>query len=48
MKQLIKNFGEFNKWKGCMALYFTQREIRQMKKYGITGEMSILEAYNLL
>ena len=48
MKDLVKNAGDFNNWKGCMGLYFTQKTIRPLKKLGITVETSIKEAYSIL
>lgn len=48
MKDQIKNFGEFNGWRGCMGLYFSSKTIRTLKKYGITSATTLKEAYMLL
>lgn len=48
MKDLVKNAGEFNNWKGCMGLFFTQKSIRPLKKLGITTETPIRDAYRIL
>lgn len=51
MKQLIINMGEFNKWKGCIALYFTVKDQRAIKKeFGFTGETKMIDvkkAFNI-
>lgn len=48
MKEEIENFGKFNGWRGCMGLYFNTKELRQLKKYGITAATTLEEAYNIL
>lgn len=48
MKEEIKNFGEFNNWRGCMGLYFSTKQLRPLKKYGITAATTLKEAYNTL
>lgn len=48
MKEKILNIGTFNNWRGCMGLYLTKKEIRSLKKLGITESTPIKEAYNLL
>lgn len=48
MKDLVKNMGEFNNWKGGIGLYFTQKTLRPLKKLGITPEMPIKDAYSIL
>lgn len=44
----VNSFGVFNGWKGFIGLYFTKAEVMQMKKYGVTENHTIREAYNLL
>lgn len=46
--RLIKEYGMYNQWRGCAALYFTTAQLRSLKKYGIKKEMPILEAYKIL
>lgn len=48
MIQKIKSFGEFNNWRGFIGLYLTSKEGRQLKKYGITSETTIRDAYEIL
>ena len=48
MKEQIREFGEFNGWRGCMGLYFTQKQLRALKRYGITAAMTLREAYNAM
>ena len=48
MKEKIKDFGEFNGWRGCMGLYFNTKELRPLKKYGITAATTLEEAYNII
>ena len=48
MLELVKYFGETNNWKGCMGLYFTQKDLRPLKKLGIYPETFIEEAYTIL
>ncbi len=48
MKEKIKDFGEFNGWRGCMGLYFNTKQLRPLKKYGITAATTLEEAYNIL
>lgn len=48
MKEKIKEFGEFNGWRGCMGLYFNTKQLRPLKKYGITAATTLEEAYNIL
>lgn len=48
MKEIIKEFGEFNGWRGCMGLYFNTKQLRPLKKYGITAATTLEEAYNII
>lgn len=48
MIQKIKNLGEFNAWRGFIGLYLTSKEIRSLKKFGITKDMTIKQAYDKL
>lgn len=48
MIQKIKYFGDFNEWRGFIGLYLTTKEIRQLKKYGITSNTTIKDAYKIL
>ena len=48
MKEKIKDFGEFNGWRGCMGLYFNTKQLRLLKKYGITAATTLEEAYNII
>lgn len=48
MKDEIKEFGEFNGWRGCMGLYFTTKQLRPLKKFGVTAATTLQEAYNIL
>lgn len=48
MKEKIKDFGEFNGWRGCMGLYFNVKTLRTIKKYGITSSTTLQDAYNIL
>lgn len=49
LKQDLIYFGEFNGWKGCVALYFTVKKQRELKKaFGITGQMMMSEVKTLL
>ena len=48
MLELIKGFGEFNNWRGCIGIYFTQKDLRPLKKLGITAETSLKDAYTIL
>lgn len=48
MKEIIKEFGEFNGWRGCMGLYFNAKQLRPLKKYGITAATTLEEAYNII
>lgn len=48
MKEKIKDFGEFNGWRGCMGLYFNAKQLRPYTKYGITAATTLEEAYNIL
>lgn len=48
MFEKVKNMCEYNNGKGCVALYFTKKEIRQLKKYGIKDNHTILDAYNII
>ena len=31
MKEKIKDFGEFNGWRGCMGLYFNTKQLRPLQ-----------------
>lgn len=46
IKELLENIGNFNGWKGNICLYFTKKEVRELKYYGITGNMDIKQAYS--
>lgn len=48
MKEKIKDFGKFNGWRGCMVLYFNAKQLRHLKKYGITAATTLEEAYNII
>lgn len=48
MKKRIREVGEFNDWRGCMGLYFTQRQLQPLKKYGIIEATTLKEAYNII
>lgn len=48
MKDKIKDFGEFNGWRGCMGLYFNTKTLRTVMKYGITSATTLQDAYNIL
>lgn len=48
MKERIRKFGELNGWRGCMGLYFTQKQLRTLKQYGITAATTLEEAYNAI
>lgn len=48
MKEIIKDFGDFNGWRGCMGLYFNTKTLRTVKKYGITSATTLQDAYNIL
>ena len=48
MKEKLLNIGTYNNWRGCLGLYLTKKEIRGLKKLGITESTPIKEAYNLL
>ena len=45
IKELLENAGNFNGWKGNICLYFTKKEVRALKCYGITENMDIKQAY---
>lgn len=46
--ELVKQFGEFNNWKGYIDLYFTVKDMRKLKKLGVTNNNTIKEAYQIL
>lgn len=48
MEERIKELGEFNGWRGCIGLYFTQKQLRALKQYGITAETTLEEAYKAI
>ena len=48
MKETIKEFGNFNGWRGCMGLYFNTKQLRPLKKFGITAATTLEEAYNII
>lgn len=48
MEERIREVGEFNGWRGCMGLYFTQKQLRPLKKYRITAATTLKEAYNII
>ena len=45
---ILRNYGIYNQWRGCVALYLTTAQLRRLKKYGITKEMPVLDAYDKL
>lgn len=45
MKELLENIGNFNGWKGNVCLYFSKKKVRELKRYGITEDMDIKQAY---
>ena len=49
MREQIINMGEFNNWKGCIALFFTVKDQRVIKKeFGFTGETKMSDVKNSL
>lgn len=46
--ELVKNFGEFNNWKGYVDQYFNTKNRRELKMLGVSKDMKILEAYRVL
>ena len=48
MKDKIKIFGDFNGWRGCMGLYFNTKALRSLKKYGISSDTTLVDAYKIL
>lgn len=46
--ELVKNFGEFNNWKGYVDQYFNTKNQRELKKLGVSKDMKIEEAYRIL
>jgi len=46
--ELVKNFGEFNNWKGYVDQYFNTKNQRELKKLGISKDMKLEEAYRIL
>ena len=46
--QKIKNIGEFNEWRGFVGLYLTTKELRPLKKYGITKDTTIKGAFEII
>ena len=48
MIQKIKEIGDFNAWRGFIGLYLTTKEVRSLKKFGITKDMTIKQAYDKL
>lgn len=46
MKEKVKDFGDFNNWKGFVGLYFTKKELRQIAKE-IGVEAKDIESYKL-
>lgn len=52
MKELVEKLGEFNNWKGCIGLYFTKKQLRQIAKeinvrFKGIEYMTIKEVYEL-
>lgn len=44
--ELIKNFGEYNNWRGYVDYFFTKKQQRDLKRlYGIANHDSIKTAY---
>ena len=48
IKEQLKEVGTYNSWKGYIDLYFTNKQLRELKKFGITADDTIKEAYNKL
>lgn len=48
LKLKIKNMCEYNSGKGSVNLYFTKKEMRELKKLGIKDTQTIKEAYNII
>jgi hypothetical protein len=48
MIELIKEIGDFNNWHGCIGLYLTQKQLRPLKKYGVTEATTLKEVYNII
>ena len=52
MKELVEKLGEFNNWKGCIGLFFTKKQLRQIAKeinvrFKGIEYMTIKEVYEL-
>lgn len=50
-KELIKNYGNFNNWRGFIGLYFTKKQLREIAKligvkFSDIEAMTIKEVYN--
>ena len=48
LKLKIKNMCEYNNGKGSVALYFTKKEMRELKKLGINETHTIQDANNII
>ncbi len=48
IKERLKEVGIYNNWKGYIGLYVTTKQLRALKKFGITADDTIKEAYNKL
>lgn len=52
MKEKVFELGKFNGWKGCICLYFNQKDVRKIAKeigikYSAIKEMNIRQVYEL-
>lgn len=45
IKAKVHKFCTANNGKGYIGLYFTKKELHQMKQFGITQDMTIQEAF---
>lgn len=48
LKSLIKSFGDFNGFHCRVCFFFTKKQVRAMKAYGITEDTTLDEALNLV
>lgn len=52
-KETIKNYGNFNNWRGFIGLYFTKKQLREIAKligvkFSDIEAMTIKEVYNAI
>lgn len=48
IKSHIKSFGNFNGFHCRVCFFFTKKQVKSMKPYGITEDTTLGEALNLL